>query len=80
MLESIVELLAGLFLIALTLLMGSCIVGSIVAALRAVSNGSSYDEHQEVKQVFSFVAELSVSDDRMVETGAMATTIADIDY
>lgn len=35
--ESVVELLGGLFLSALTLLIGSCIVGSIVAALRAVS-------------------------------------------
>jgi len=41
MLESIVELLGGLFLSALTLLIGSCIVGSIVAALRAVSPGSA---------------------------------------
>jgi hypothetical protein len=37
MLESMVELLFGLFLGALTLLVGSCIVGSIVAALRAVT-------------------------------------------
>jgi hypothetical protein len=41
MLESIVELLGGLFLSALTLLIGSCIVASIVAALRAVSPGSA---------------------------------------
>jgi hypothetical protein len=41
MLESIVELLVGLFLIGLTLLVGACIVGSIVAALRAVSHGSA---------------------------------------
>jgi hypothetical protein len=40
MLESVVELLGGLLLSALTLLIGSCIVGSIVAALRAVSGGS----------------------------------------
>jgi hypothetical protein len=40
MLESIVELLACLFVSALTLLIGSCIVGSIFAALRAVSRGS----------------------------------------
>jgi hypothetical protein len=40
MLESAVEVLGGLFLSALTLLIGSCIVGSIVAALRAVSRGS----------------------------------------
>jgi hypothetical protein len=41
MLESIVELLVSLCLIALILLIGSCIVGSIVAALRAVSHGSA---------------------------------------
>jgi len=40
MLESVVELLGGLLLSALPLLIGSCIVGSIVAALRAVSRGS----------------------------------------
>jgi hypothetical protein len=41
MLESIVELLVGPLLIALTLLGGSCIVGSIVVALRVVSHGSA---------------------------------------
>jgi hypothetical protein len=41
MLESFIELLAGLFLIALTLLICSCIVGSIVAAIRAVNHGSA---------------------------------------
>jgi hypothetical protein len=40
MLESTVELLGGLCLSALTLLIGFCIVGSIVAALRAVGRGS----------------------------------------
>ena len=40
MLGAIVELLGALFLIALTLLIGSCIVGSIIAALRAVRHGS----------------------------------------
>jgi len=40
MLGGVVELLANLLLSALTLLIGSCIVGSIVAALRAVSGGS----------------------------------------
>ena len=38
-LEGTIELLGGVFLSALTLLIGSCIVGSIVAALRAVSRG-----------------------------------------
>jgi hypothetical protein len=41
MLESIVELLCDLFLCALTLMISSFIVGSIVAALRAVSRGSA---------------------------------------
>jgi hypothetical protein len=41
MLENIVELLGGLCLIALPLLISFCIVGSIVAALRAVSRGSA---------------------------------------
>jgi hypothetical protein len=37
---SAVELLGDVLLSALTLLIGSCIVGSIVAALRAVGRGS----------------------------------------
>ncbi len=40
MLESVVELLVGLCLNALTLLAALSIVGSIVAALRAVRRGS----------------------------------------
>jgi hypothetical protein len=40
MLENTVELVGDLCLIALPLLVGFCIVGSIVAALRAVSQGS----------------------------------------
>jgi hypothetical protein len=40
MLESTVELLGGLGLSALTLLISFCIVGSIIAALRAVNRGS----------------------------------------
>jgi hypothetical protein len=40
MLESTIELLCGLGLSALTLLVSFCIVGSIVAALRAVNRGS----------------------------------------
>jgi hypothetical protein len=39
-LESIVELLGCLLSSALIFLIGSCIVGSIVAALRAVGRGS----------------------------------------
>lgn len=41
MLESTVDLMSGLCLTALILLMSICIVGSIVAALRAVSQGSA---------------------------------------
>jgi len=41
MLESAVDLLGGLFLSGLTLLIVSCIVGSIFAALRAVSRRSA---------------------------------------
>ena len=41
MLEGTVELLGGLSLIALPLLIGFCFVGSIVAALRAVTGGST---------------------------------------
>jgi hypothetical protein len=40
MLDSIVELLGALSFCALTVLIGTCILGSIVAALRAVSRGS----------------------------------------
>jgi hypothetical protein len=39
MLDSTVELLVGLCLIALPLMISFCIVGSIVATLRAVSQG-----------------------------------------
>jgi hypothetical protein len=41
MLESIVELFCDLFLCALTLMISSLFVGSMVAALRAVSRGSA---------------------------------------
>lgn len=41
MLESAIELLGDLLLSALTLLIGFCVVGPIVAALRAVSRESA---------------------------------------
>jgi hypothetical protein len=41
MLESIVELLCDVFLCALTLMISSLILGSMVTALRAVSRGSA---------------------------------------
>lgn len=73
MLKSIVELLGGLFLSALPLLIGSCIVGSIVAALRGVSHKSDY-QREDVNQVFGAVAEVTVLDDRMIEAGVIVMT------
>jgi hypothetical protein len=63
MLESLVELLFGLFLSALIVLIGSCIPGSIVAALRAVSRENDCQPEQA-----------TVFDDRMIETGAIVMT------
>ena len=56
MLETTVELLSNLFLVALTLVIGASIVGSIVAALRAVSRGSATATPKGVNEVFGFVA------------------------
>jgi hypothetical protein len=51
MLESTIELLGGLCLSALTLLISFCIVGSIVAALRAVGRpGKRCSECEAVKK------------------------------
>jgi hypothetical protein len=50
--ESMVELLSGLFWGALPLLIIFCIVGSVVAALRAVSRESD-GESEEVKEIFA---------------------------
>jgi hypothetical protein len=47
----------------LILLVGACILGSIFAALRAVSRESDC-EREEVNQVFGVVAEVTVSEDR----------------
>jgi hypothetical protein len=44
MLESTVDLLNDLFLIGMILLTAVCIVGSIIAALRAVSRGTANSE------------------------------------
>jgi len=49
MLESTIELLGDLLLSALTLLIGFCIVGSIVAALRPVIRGSVTCDYEEMK-------------------------------
>ena len=73
MVESIVELLFGLSLGALMLLGGACILGSFFAALRAVSRESD-GERDEVKEIFAFGAEVTVLDDRMIETGVIVMT------
>ena len=73
MVESMVELLSGLFWGALPLLIIFCIVGSIVAALRAVSRESD-GKREEVKEIFAFGAEVTVLDDRMIETGVIVMT------
>jgi len=51
MLESIVDLLDGLFFIVMILLTAVCTVGSIVAALRAVSRGTATSEIIQRKSV-----------------------------
>ena len=61
MVESTVELLFGFFGGALILLVGSSIVGSIVAALRGVSHESDYGR-EDAKQVVGVVAEMTVSE------------------
>jgi len=73
MVENIVDLAGSILLSALALLVGSCSVGSIVVALRAVSCGSvTVNARKRTSQM----AETTVSDDRMVETGATVPTIA----
>jgi hypothetical protein len=52
MLESAVELVDGLCFAAVVLLIGFCAVGSMVAALRAVSRASaSSPSHREAQSV-----------------------------
>lgn len=72
MVETIVDLVGCILLSALALLVGSCSVGSIVAALRAVGRGSLT---VNARKRASHGAETIVSDDRMVETGTVLTTI-----
>lgn len=74
MAESIVELLFGLCLSALILLVGASILGSTVAALRAVRReGDGERENVEkVKEIFASGAEATVLEDRMIETGVIA--------
>jgi hypothetical protein len=79
MFESIVELLGGLLLSAPILLVGACILGSIVAALRAVRRESD-GQREEVKEIFAFGAEVTVLDDRMIETGIIVMTSPENHY
>jgi hypothetical protein len=60
MLESTIELLSGLCLGVLTLMIVSCIVGSIVAALRAVSRASALVSTK--REVIGFAAEATLWD------------------
>jgi hypothetical protein len=76
MLENIVDFVGCIFLSALTLLIGSCTLGPIVAALRAVGHGSIT---VNTRRRTSLVAEVSGSDDRMLKTGVMVTRIAGTD-
>jgi hypothetical protein len=73
MVESMVELLFAFFWGALTLLIIFCIVGSIVAALRAISRERD-GGRDEVKENFAFGAEVTVLDDRTIETGIIVMT------
>ena len=76
MLEKIVDFVGCMFLSSLTLLIGSCTLGSIVAALRAVGHGSIT---VSVRKRSSLVAEVSGSDDRKLESGAIVMRIAGAD-
>jgi hypothetical protein len=62
MLESIVGLLVGLFLSTLILLVCAGILGSICAALRAVSRASNC-EREEVKEIFALKSLCSTHSD-----------------
>ena len=76
MLENIVDFVGCIFLSALTLLIGSCTLGSIVAALRAVGHGSIT---VNTRRRTSLVAEVSGSDDRLLKSGAIVMRIAGTD-
>ena len=56
MLDSTVDLLGNLFFAALTFLIGACIVGSFVTALRALSRGIATATPKELNEVVDFVA------------------------
>jgi hypothetical protein len=79
MIESIAELLFGLCWSALILMVAVCIFGSIFAALRAV-NRESEGEREKVKEIFAFEAEVTVLDNRMIETGVIVMTNTENHY
>ena len=79
MLQSTAELLGGILLSALIVLVGACILGSILAALRAVRRESD-GEREEVKEIFAFRAEVTVLDDRMIKTGVIVMTSPENHY
>jgi hypothetical protein len=54
MLDSTVDLLGNLFFAVLTLFIGSSVVGSIAAALWAVSRGSTAVASKKVNEAFCF--------------------------
>jgi hypothetical protein len=79
MIESIVELLFDLCLSALILVIGAAILGSIVAALRAV-NREGDGVREKVKEIFASEAKVTVLDDRMIETGVIVMTNPETHY
>ena len=80
MIESIVELLFGFVLGALSLIVGSSIIGSIIAALRGVSCQSDCGR-EDANQVFGVVTEGTVPEGRIAISptepnfGANRTTV-----
>jgi hypothetical protein len=61
MLDSTIDLLGNLFFAALTFLIGSCIVGSTVAALWAVIRGSTTVTSKKVKEAFCFAVPIRMT-------------------
>jgi hypothetical protein len=73
MLDSAVDLLNGLFFIAMILLTAVCIVGSIVAALRAVSHGTATSESIQGY----FVDDMSTRPGGLLDTKAIVNNTAE---
>ena len=73
MLESTVDSLNGLFFIAMILLTAACIVGSIVAALRAVSWRNATSESIQGK----FVNDMGSQSGGLLDTKAIGDKAAE---